>query len=335
MDATPLPATATQSPEAGQYDGTTYYGRPSLKPAPFENPVVGGYIFLAGLSGAAQLIATLADLAGAPRREGMVRRGRLLSLLAPTLGSALLVYDLHTPQRFYNMLRIAKRTSPMSIGTWILMGFSAFSGVTAGLQMLADWIKPAGAGWLRGAARVTQVPAAVAGAGLSTYTASLLSATSTPLWAAAPKALAVRFGSSSFAAGAAALAISERHAGSESLARKLDTLALGALAVELAATLVCESTYEAKGISAARDAAKGSRAVAQLGAVAPFALQILSGSGKGRTGMLRDIAGLAILASSYFMRTSVMEAGDESARRPQDSFRFAKPRNLPSTDRRG
>jgi len=27
---------------------TTYYGRPSLKPAPFENPVVGSYIFLPG-----------------------------------------------------------------------------------------------------------------------------------------------------------------------------------------------------------------------------------------------------------------------------------------------
>ena len=67
-----------------------------------------------------------------------MRRGRYLPLLAPTLGSALLIWDLHTPQRFYNMFRVAKRTSPMSIGTWILTGFSLFSGLTAALQFVAD-----------------------------------------------------------------------------------------------------------------------------------------------------------------------------------------------------
>ena len=105
-------------PTAGDRPGaerTTYYGRPSLKPAPFENPVVGSYIFLAGLSGAAQLLATLIRRSGRPDGAGAVRRGRMLALLAPTVGSALLIYDLHTPQRFYNMLRIFRRTSPMSM----------------------------------------------------------------------------------------------------------------------------------------------------------------------------------------------------------------------------
>jgi formate-dependent nitrite reductase membrane component NrfD len=330
MNFKPRPAPTTTSPASGDYDGTTYYGRPALKPAPFENSVVGGYIFLAGLCGAAQLIATVADMAGAPRREGLVRRGRLVSLLAPTLGSVLLVYDLHTPQRFYNMLRIARPTSPMSIGTWILMGFSAFSGVTAGLQVAADRILPGWARLLRGIARVTQVPAALAGAGLGTYTASLLSSTSTPLWAAAPKSMAVEFGSSSVASGAAALAMAERHAGSRSLARKLDTLALAALAVELGASVVSEATYHAKGISAATDAAQGTRTLARIGTIAPFALQMLAGKGTRRnSGVLSDVASLAILAGSYCLRTGVMEAGDESARRPQDYFRFSKPGNLP------
>jgi protein NrfD len=330
MNYTPLPARATTSPGSGEYDGTTYYGRPALKPAPFENSVVGGYIFLAGLCGAAQLIATIADMSDAPRREGLVRRGRLMSMLAPTLGSVLLVYDLHTPKRFYNMLRIARPTSPMSIGTWILMGFSAFSSVTAGLQVAADWLLPGWARLLRGFARVTQVPAAVAGAGLGTYTASLLSSTSTPLWAAAPKSLAVEFGSSSVASGAAALAVAERHTGSRSLARKLDTLALAALAVELGASVVSEATYQVRGISAATDAARGMRTLARAGTIAPFALQMLAGKGTRRSsGTLSDLASLAILAGSYCLRTGVMEAGDESARRPQDYFRFSKPNNLP------
>jgi formate-dependent nitrite reductase membrane component NrfD len=329
MNFIPLPSPSAARPVSDAYDGTTYYGQPALKPAPFENSVVGSYIFLAGLCGAAQVIATVADVARAPRREGLVRRGRLLSMLAPTLGSVLLVYDLHTPKRFYNMLRIARPTSPMSIGTWILMGFSIFSGATAAAQVAADWVRPGWARLLHGIARTTQVPAAVAGAGLGTYTASLLSSTSTPLWAAAPKSLAVQFGSSSMASGAAALAMAERHAGSRSLARKLDTLALAALAVELGASVVSEATYRTRGISAAEDAAADTRTIAQIGTIAPFALQMLAGKGKRSAGILSDLASLAILAGSFCLRTGVMEAGDESARRPQDYFRFAKPGNLP------
>jgi protein NrfD len=329
MPDIPIPATALRSGEDGGYDGTTYYGRPSLKPPPFENLVVGGYIFLAGLSGAAQLLSTLADLGGARRREGLVRRGRFLSTLAPTIGSALLIYDLHTPKRFYNMLRIFRRTSPMSIGTWILMSFSLFSGITAGLQFLTDRIAPSRGSWLRGAAWATQVPAAVAGAGLGTYTAALLSATSTPLWAAAPKSLAVRFGSSSVASGAAALSLAERRWGSRRLARDLDTLALAALAVELGATMASERTWRAKGISAAEDAAPATRSLAKLGTIAPFGMHALSQLAARRGSVFTDLASLAILGGSLCLRVGVMEAGDESARRPQDSFRFAKPANLP------
>src|SRR3978361_2341534 len=203
--ATPADAFGTKPQEAWQ--GPTYYGRPQLKAAPFENWVVGGYIFCAGLAGASALISTIAGLSRAPEAAGLVRVGRYLALLAP-LSAPLLVYDLHTPKRFYNMLRIAKRTSPMSIGTWILMGFSVFAGLSAAAQFVSD--RAPGLRWMRRVAQVADVPAAVAGAGLSTYTATLLSATSTPLWAAAPRALAVRFGASSVAAGAASLSPVER-----------------------------------------------------------------------------------------------------------------------------
>ena len=195
-------------PSARSGPGPTYYGRPALKQAPFNNWVVGGYVFLAGLAGSASILAAIADAtAGAEAAAGTVRRGRYLPLLAPTIGAALLVWDLHTPQRFYNMFRVAKRTSPMSIGTWILTGFSLSSGLSAALQFLADrgprWP------WARRAARVANVPAAVLGGGMGTYTAALLSATSTPLWAAAPRAMAAHFGAASMASGAAALSLGE------------------------------------------------------------------------------------------------------------------------------
>ncbi len=312
---------------ARRYDGTTYYGRPQLNPAPFETSVVGGYIFLAGMAGAAQLLATLADLSGMRRARGMVQRGRYLSLLAPLLGAPLLIYDLRTPQRFYNMLRIFRRTSPMSIGTWVLMAFSGASGITAACQAAADWF---GWRWPRRAARATQVPAAIAGAGLATYTAALLSATSTPLWAAAPGALAVRFGSSSIAAAAAALALAEHRFGARRVARDLDTIKLASLAIELAAARAAARTCRRKGISAAANSWPGA-AIETLGAQAvgialPLALHLAGAAVVRRPARL---ASIATLLGSFCLRIGVMSAGNESARRPRDSFRFAQPRNLP------
>jgi len=337
-----VPQKATGLPHASTagWTGPTYYGRPQLKAAPFENWVVGGYIALAGLSGAAAILSTLADLTRGSRRdadvrrgsrrdtEGVVRRGRYLALLAPTLGSALLIWDLHTPQRFYNMLRVAKRTSPMSIGTWLLVSFSAFSGFAAAAQFLAD--RMPGARWLRGAARAGSVPAAAVGTGLSTYTAALLSATSTPLWAAAPRALAVRFGSSSVASGAAALSLAEP---SGRTGRALDKIALAALALELAAGAASHRAYKRKGVAAAlgggwgRTEALGATA---LGTALPLGLHALSlATERHRSPGLSRLASLAVLGGSLLLRVSVMGAGDESAERPEVSFRFSQPDNLP------
>jgi protein NrfD len=114
-------------PDTAQWDGRTYYGRPQLKSAPFNAVLVGSYVFLAGLSGAAQVLATALDRAAISGAEPTVRRGRLLSLLAPTIGTVCLIFDLHTPKRFYNMLRLVKATSPMSLGSWALVAFSGAS----------------------------------------------------------------------------------------------------------------------------------------------------------------------------------------------------------------
>jgi protein NrfD len=334
-DDTPIPRDA-QDPTAGKgaWQGPTYYGRSQLKPAPFENWVVGGYIFLAGLSGAAAMIAALLDTSRGASAGPAVRRGRYLSLLAPTIGATLLVWDLNTPNRFYNMLRIAKRTSPMSIGSWILVGFSAFAGISALAQFVSDRIP--GLGWLRRAARVTQVPTAVAGAGLSTYTASLLSATSTPLWAAAPRAMAVRFGSSSIAAGASALSLGEP---SRPLRRKLDALSVAALAAELTATIGSHQAYREKGVAEALDISWGRLedwGATKFGVVAPLALHGLSLALSPRSPTVRSsaalsgLASMAVLAGSFLLRVAIMGAGDESAARPDISFQFSQPRNLPA-----
>ena len=301
------------------WDGRTYYGRPQLKPAPFSKEMVGGYVFLAGLSGSAQLLATLLDLTKSRAARSVVKSGRLLALLAPTVGSALLVADLHTPKRFYNMLRVFKRTSPMSIGTWLLTLFSGFSGITAAGSLFADRI-----GWLGTAASVAQLPAAATGAGLGIYTASLLSATSTPLWAAAPRALAVRFAASSVASGAAALSLCSRDRRTRA---DLDAVCLGALAVELAATLQADQTYRQAGVDRAFQSLSGSLVTiggSDFGTILPLGLlglAVLTGS---RSGKLSGVASCAVLAGSLMMRVGMIGSGSVSASRPDISLRYTQ-----------
>ncbi len=330
-DPAQIPPRSTQDVDLhdrSKWQGPTYYGRAQLKAAPFNAWVVGGYVALAGLSGTAALIAAVADTVEGPAAAKLVRRGRYLSLLGPVIGSVLLIWDLHSPKRFYNMFRVAKGTSPMSIGTWILTAFSGFAFGTAALQFLFDRFPRMR--WARRLARGTQVPAAMAGAGLGTYTAALLSATSTPLWAAAPRLMAARFASSSVMAGASALSLGE---GSGRRRRKLDTLALAALAVELAGTLASHKAYAQRGVDAALEGRWGQ--VERIGATGfgtmlPIGLQTLSlVAGRGRPGTMSDMACLAAIAGSFLLRVSMMEAGNVSALRPDISFRFSQPENLP------
>ena len=312
------------------YDGTTYYDRPALKPAPFNNVVVGSYIFLAGVSGAAQLVASVMQRAGRPDSARTVRNARWLSLLAPTIGSGLLIYDLHTPQRFYNMLRIFRPTSPMSIGTWVLMSFSGSSAMAWIGEMLG---RVPGLRWLRPIGAVAEVPAALTGAALGTYTAALLSATSTPVWAAVPRALAVRFGASSVASACAALSLLERRADNHQTARDLDTVALAALSVEAVASWWCQRRWASLGLRSAVDAMP-SAGVTRIGAdgigtalpIVLHAAALAVPAKAARRGSV--LASAATLVGSLCLRIGVMSAGDQSALRPRESLDFASPKNL-------
>ena len=301
---------------------TTYYDQPQLKKSHWGSRVAL-YVFMAGLSGGAQLIATAADLAGGEQHRGVVRRGRHIALLAVFFGPPLLIWDLHSPDRFYNMLRIFRRTSAMSIGTYVLSSFSLFSLITATAPL---------AGW-RKTARLMQLPAAVAGAGMTTYTASLLTATSTPLWAAVPRALAIQFAGSSFGAAAAALQLAGRIDRDEAAAPVLEGLTLAATATEFVGALAAERRYRALGIADAASVKTISGALYRLGALGlGSAVPLASYAGKLIGGRPRPwlmmTAALAVLAGSFALRLSVIEAGNESALRPQQSLRFARRENI-------
>ena len=110
-------------------------------------------------------------------------------------GTVALIHDLGRPERFLNMLRVIKPTSPLSIGSWILSPFAALASAAAASELtgIAPWLGRL-AGW----------GAAVFGPPLASYTGVLLADTAVPAWHEAHGELPVLFAASGAAAGAGA-----------------------------------------------------------------------------------------------------------------------------------
>jgi formate-dependent nitrite reductase membrane component NrfD len=140
------------------------------------------------------------------------------------------------------MLRVYRGTSPMSIGSWTLVAFGGLSGLAALGQLGADVL---GLRRARTLAHAAGLPAAAAGAVLATYTGSLLSATSTPLWAAGDRLLPPIFGLSGTATATAALALILERAGAPRARRhRLARLAFLASLFELLLTLRLDARWK-------------------------------------------------------------------------------------------
>ncbi|MER5916800.1 NrfD/PsrC family molybdoenzyme membrane anchor subunit [Streptomyces sp. NPDC001982] len=176
----------------------SYYGRPVLKPPVWEWKVPA-YLFTGGLSAGAALLAAGADLTGRPALRRASRIGGFGALLASTY---LLIADLGRPERFHHMLRVAKPTSPMSVGTWILVSYGPGSGLAATAELLPASLRAGLPGrLLRGAARPAGLSAAAFAPALASYTAVLLSQTAVPAWHEARRELPFVFTGSAAASG--------------------------------------------------------------------------------------------------------------------------------------
>ena len=185
-----------EMPMVPEAEFTSYYGRPVVKPAPWGHEVAA-YLFLGGVAGGSGLLAAGAQLTG---RTKLRRNTRLSALVAVMLGAVALVKDLGRPERFVNMMRTFKLTSPMSVGSWILSSFSVGIGVAAVSEIDRMTGERLPLGPLRPVLRAVEGPAGLEAAlfapPLAVYTAVLLSDTATPTWNAAYRDLPFVFASS-------------------------------------------------------------------------------------------------------------------------------------------
>jgi formate-dependent nitrite reductase membrane component NrfD len=285
---------------------TSYYGRPVVKASPWEHDIPA-YLFMGGVAAGSSLLSAGADLTDRPVLR---RTGRVGALVGLTLSMLALVKDLGRPERFHHMLRVAKPTSPMSVGTWILTLYGPFAALAGTAELLPRRLRGTFMGrLLRWSARPAGVAAAVVAPAVASYTAVLLTNTATPTWHDAHRHLPFVFvGSASAASGGLGLLAAPLHESGP--ARRL---AVGGALLELAVERRMERSM---GITAeplhhghAGTLMRASKALTAAGAVGAVVGR--------RSRLLSAVSGAALLAGSACLRFGVFEAGQDSARDPR------------------
>lgn len=289
---------------------TSYYGRPVVKPAPWADDIPA-YLFLGGLAAGSSLMGAGAAVTGRP---ALARTGRLGALAGISLSFLALVHDLGRPSRFANMLRVAKPTSPMSVGTWILTAYGPLAGLAGAAELRGALPGPVRDGLPGKALGLAASPAGVAAAGIApavaAYTAVLLSDTSTPSWREAHRELPFVFvGSAATAAGG--LGMLGAPVAEAGPARRM---AVGGALLELAMEHRMEQsmgiTAEPLHAGTAGRLMRASKALTAFGAVGAALLG-------GRSRIAAALSGAALLAGSACTRFGIFAAGQESARDPK------------------
>ena len=271
-----------------------YYGRPIVKP-PVWKREIGWYLFTGGLAGASATMATMARASGNPV---LARRAALVATAAVNVSPALLVKDLGRPERFLNMMRVFKPSSPMNLGSWLLMG-SGTATTAATLLDLAG-IAPRTRAVLEGIAGVAGLP-------LSVYTAVLLGDTANPAWHEGRRDLPFLFaaGAAASAGAAGVLTTPPEHAGPARRAMLIGTVG----------SQVAETVMERRIGGVARAYATGEagryRRMARILDGAGLALSLARGRRVRRLG-----AGL-LLAGAAASRFAVFKAGFQAAEDPR------------------
>ncbi|MCW2666415.1 MAG: nrfD, partial [Frankiales bacterium] len=212
----------------------------------------------------------------------------------------------------HHMLRVAKPTSPMSIGTWILTAYGPFAGLAAAAELRG--LLPRRLRWVGSllglSARPAGLVAATVAPAVASYTAVLLTNTATPTWHDAHRHLPFVFvGSASAASGGLGMAsVPVAEAGP---ARRL---AVGGALLELAVERRME---QAMGLTAeplhegpAGRLMRASKVLTVAGVVGTLAV-----GSRSRLGAA--LSGAALMGGSACLRFGVFEAGQESARDPK------------------
>jgi hypothetical protein len=269
------------------------------------------YFWFGGVATGSWFVSVACDLAGDHRSAAIARK---VSLAAVAPSPVLLIADLGRPARFLNMLRIFKPRSPMNLGAWSLVGFSALAAAAVGADLLG---RPRAARALGGAN-------VVVGSYLGSYTGVLLATTAVPLWARSRLFLGPIFICTAAATGAAATRLALVAAGlpaGHPTRAALGNVEAGAMAGELVLSSLNERRLGRAGLSLEHGTPGRLFRAAKWGVRIGLGLRLL----RGPLGPpAHHVASCCYLAAGLAFRYAWVGAGPVSARDDEAVARMAR-----------
>lgn len=286
----------------------SYYERPLLK-EPTWIWTVPAYFFAGGAAGAAAALAAVAQVADRRGLAGLIRRCRWLAAIGGAAGTAFLVADLGRPERFLNMLRVFRPSSPMNMGSWVL---ATTAPLAAGSALLSSPGGPLGA-----IGDAAGLGAGVLGLPLAGYTAVLLSNTAVPVWQQTRRSGPFVFVGSAMTGASSILQLFG--SGTDRERAVVRRYAIAGAATELAGELAIDR--EAKAVEhVAKPLHEGlSGSLLRVAKVLSAASLMLT-FGSRRSRWLGRAAGALGLAAALASKFGLFEAGKSSAADPHASF---------------
>ena len=275
----------------------SYYGRNIVK-EPVWKLEIPVYFWTGGIAGASSVLHGVAQLTGNHR---LARSALYVGAAADVVSPVLLISDLGRPERFLHMFRMFKVTSPMSVGSWILLVSGGASNTAALLELL---------GVLRPVKRAAETVAFLAGPPLATYTGALVANTSIPVWSEARDELPCLFGLSAAASAAAAALVVTPPEHARPARRTAVAGVLGGLALRRGMERKLGFVGE---VYRQGEAGRFGRLATGL-SIAGAAVIAAKG---GRSRAAAVAGGALVLAGELALRFAVFKAGFQSARDPR------------------
>lgn len=332
----PTSLVAQHDPQSRPQPEPSYYDVSMLK-RPLWKWEIAAYFFFGGVSAGSYVLSRLAEWHGGPDKahQRLTKVGTYLAMASFLPCPPLLIHDLGDPKRFHHMLRVFKPTSPMSLGSWAIVGYSGMAAAAVMREYMKQNVwhgRAPPTRLLRMADKAllvlhdaAGVPFALLVAG---YTGVLLSCSANPLWSKNPW-IGPLFTASAVATGAEAISLAldctsrgdDADSAAQSALRKIDTVAH-------AAELACLAGFTRHAGERAKPLHRGAQRKHHLislgGIVAAEVLKALPVSGRLRK-PVRVAAAVLGLAAGFSLRWGMVMGGRDAADDPHLARAVSKP----------